>query len=122
MGDEQLKEAGVTLVGHRKRLIQAGKELALPPVLGIEGVAMAAQEVASSSKEVTMEDVSDTENQADQEQRRFNSTSSIFIQSTITKPDIDEIIFCVAVVIHDRIVQGETTGSEERSKFPYFSE
>lgn len=55
-------------------------------------------------------------------QQRFNSTSSIFITSTISKPDIDEIIFCVAVVIHDRIVQGEQTGYDVKSRFPFFSE
>lgn len=56
------------------------------------------------------------------QQQRFNSTSSIFITSTISKPDIDEIIFCVAVVIHDRIVQGEQAGYDARSRFPFFSE
>jgi len=55
-------------------------------------------------------------------QPRFNSTSSIFITSTISKPDIDEIIFCVAVVIHDRIVQGEQAGYDARTRFPFFSE
>ena len=38
----------------------------------------------------------DAEMEQDPEQRRFNSTSSIFINSTITRPDIDEIILCVA--------------------------
>jgi len=38
-------------------------------------------------------------------QPRFNSTSSIFISSTITTPDIEEIIFCVALVIHYRVEQ-----------------
>ena len=37
--------------------------------------------------------------------RRANSTSSIYVQSTITKPDIEELIFCLAIVIHDRILQ-----------------
>ena len=41
------------------------------------------------------------------------------INSTIIKPDIDEIIFCVAVVI-DRIEQGEQMGVEIRQH--YFSE
>ena len=38
---------------------------------------------------------------------KYNSTSSMYIDSTITKPCIDEIIFCVAIVIHDRIKEGE---------------
>jgi len=46
----------------------------------------------------------------------------MFITSTIGKPDIDEIIFCVAVVIHDRVVQGEEAGYDARSRFPFFSE
>ena len=38
---------------------------------------------------------------------KYNSTSSLYIESTITKPCIDEIIFCVSIVIHDRIEEGE---------------
>lgn len=37
---------------------------------------------------------------------KYNSTSSIYIDSTITRPCIDEIIFCVSIVIHDRIEEG----------------
>ena len=37
--------------------------------------------------------------------RCYNSTSSIYINSTLMKPDIEELIFCVSVVIHDRVVQ-----------------
>lgn len=55
-------------------------------------------------------------------QQRFNSTSSIFITSSISKPDINEIIFCVSVVIHDRIAQGEQAGYDARCRFPFFSE
>jgi len=112
--DQQLKEAGVTLVGHRKRLLQASKELL--PVAGNAG-----------SSDVTMSDAmpvptAEADMDQDPEQRRFNSTSSIFINSTITRPDIDEIIFCVAVVIHDRVVQGEQMGPDARARFPFFSE
>jgi len=52
--------------------------------------------------------------------RRANSTSSIYVQSTITKPDIEEVIFCLAVVIHDRILQGEHMPFVPESNF--FSE
>lgn len=38
---------------------------------------------------------------------KFNSTSSLYIDSTISKPCIDEIIFCVSIAIHDRIQEGE---------------
>lgn len=38
---------------------------------------------------------------------KFNSTSSLYIDSTIIKPDVSEIVFCVAIVLHDRISEGE---------------
>ena len=38
---------------------------------------------------------------------KYNSTSSLYIDSTISKPCTDEIIFCVSIVIHDRIEEGE---------------
>lgn len=38
---------------------------------------------------------------------KYNSTSSLYIDSTITRPCTDEIIFCVSIVIHDRIEEGE---------------
>jgi len=38
---------------------------------------------------------------------KYNSTSSLYIDSTISRPCIDEIIFCVSIVIHDRIGEGE---------------
>ena len=108
LSDERLKQAGVTMVGHRKRLLQAAKELHIAGAGGGSvfpaGSAMAQEAPASSGSAEPM----DTEDPAPPQQaaQRFNSTSSIFINSTITRPDIDEVIFCVAVVIHDRIVQG----------------
>ena len=41
------------------------------------------------------------------ERPKYNSTSSLFIDSTISRPCIDEIIFCVSIVMHDRIEEGE---------------
>ena len=108
LSDERLKQAGVTMVGHRKRLLQAAKELHIAGAGGGSvfpaASAMAQEAPASSGSAEPM----DTEGPAPPQQaaQRFNSTSSIFINSTITRPDIDEVIFCVAVVIHDRIVQG----------------
>jgi len=43
---------------------------------------------------------------------KFNSTSSLFIDSTISKPCIEEMIFCVSIVIHDRINEGEEMHAE----------
>jgi len=128
LSDEQVQAAGVALVGHRKRLLQATKEL-VPAPQAMEAEAAFAHappmpkhtpstQAATPSEPEAM-DVGGSETQT---QQRFNSTSSIFITSTISKPDIDEIIFCVAVVIHDRIVQGEQAGYDARSRFPFFSE
>jgi len=124
LSDERLKQAGVTMVGHRKRLMQAAKELNIPGVGGGSifptASAMAQEAPASSGGAEPM----DMEGPAPPTQaaQRFNSTSSIFINSTITRPDIDEVIFCVAVVIHDRIVQGEQMSPGAANLFPFFSE
>lgn len=40
---------------------------------------------------------------------KYNSTSSYYINSTISKPDTEEILFCVSLVIYDRICEGEET-------------
>lgn len=52
---------------------------------------------------------------AEPQQVKFNSTSSLFIDSTITKPCIEEMIFCVSIVIHDRINEGEESAAEASS-------
>ena len=39
--------------------------------------------------------------------QKYNSTASIYIDSTISKPCVDEIIFCLSIVLHDRIEEGE---------------
>jgi len=79
MTTTELKEL-VPIEGHRRRLLLALSELELqpPPVV--------------SPKQPSM---------------KFNSTSSLYIDSTIVKPCIDEIIFCVSIVLHDRIEEGE---------------
>ena len=127
LSDEQLKAANVTMVGHRKRLLQAAKEL--QPVKGSGGAAPSSA-AAAPAGDVHMgtagsAEAMDTEGPAPPaatQQQRFNSTSSIFINSTITRPDIDEVIFCVAVVVHDRIVQGEQMSPGASNLFPFFSE
>jgi hypothetical protein len=50
------------------------------------------------------------------ERPKYNSTSSIFIDSTISRPCIDEIIFCVSIVIHDRIEEGEREVRRARAR------
>ena len=46
---------------------------------------------------------------------KYNSTSSLYIDSTITRPCIDEIIFCVSIVIHDRVEEGKRQRHSLRS-------
>jgi hypothetical protein len=123
--DERLKQAGVTMVGHRKRLLQAAKELNTQgagsgSVLG-SASAMTTSETTTGQGSAEAMDLEGPAPPTAPSQR-FNSTSSIFINSTITRPDIDEVIFCVAVVIHDRIVQGEQMSPGAANLFPFFSE
>jgi len=130
--DERLQSVGVQMVGHRKRLLQASKELqppqgapqAMDTDMDTEATSTMPPPMSTSGAAAgVVEQMSTTElSAADKEAKRFNSTSSMFINSTIMKPDIDEIIFCVAVVIHDRIIQGETMDADARRLFPFFSE
>jgi len=78
----------VPLEGHRRRIVLALHQLEPTG---------ASQSVAASVKP----------------SKKFNSTSSVYIDSTITKPCVDEIIFCVAVVLYDRIEEGEAAVAEE---------
>ena len=47
---------------------------------------------------------------------KYNSTSSLYIDSTITRPDIEQMIFCVSLVLHDRISEGEQATAEAEAK------
>ena len=85
MTDTQLKEL-VPIEGHRRRLLLALGELEFTPL-----------PVAHA-----------------QPSMKFNSTSSLYIDSTIVKPCIDEIIFCLSIVLHDRIEEGESEGGNEQ--------
>jgi len=78
LGGDKLKEL-VPVAGHRNRMTLALSEL------------HPGQQPAKTSTP----------------QVKYNSTSSLYIDSTITQPCIDEIIFCVSIVIHDRIEEGE---------------
>lgn len=75
---EHLDEIGIKVPGHRKKLTNAIAALEFP-----------------------------TQMQAEPSHMKYNSTSSLYIDSTISKPCIDEIIFCVSIAIHDRIHEGE---------------
>ena len=125
--DDQLKQIGVAMVGQRKRLIQAGMALNVEPSAPSASAATVTGVPAQAAEDVDMADATLEPELAlppnkDPEQRRPNSTSSYYINSTITRPDTDEIVFCVAVVLHDRILQDEQAGTDERTAFPYFCE
>jgi hypothetical protein len=40
---------------------------------------------------------------------RYNSTSSLYIQSTISHPDMAQICFCVSLLVHDLIQEAEAS-------------
>ena len=92
LSNSQLKEM-VPQDGHRKRMTLA--------IAALEGVsrAEAAASAASAAPQV-----------------KFNSTSSLYIDSTITKPCTEEMIFSVSVVLHDRISEGEQATAEAEAK------
>ena len=153
--EEALQAAGVQLPGHRKRMLQAAKELlppappALPEELPMEarmmdmdleedeeqqprrrdrslnfgmppaGMLAVTPSAVASTRPPASSDGPSTQHDLP---RRANSTSSIYISSTVTKPDTEEIVFCMAVVIHERIQQGEGQSSEVKQRFPFFSE
>jgi len=149
LSDERLQAAGVQLVGHRKRMLQAAKELQppapappppqLPQTLPME-TRMMDMDLDEEEEEqhrprdrslnfgipansgITPAAASSGPTADKYTQRRANSTSSIYISSTVTKPDTEEIVFCMAVVIHERIQQGEGQPSEVKQRFPFFSE
>jgi len=43
------------------------------------------------------------------EAQRYNSTSSLYIQSTISHPDMAQICFCVSLLVHDLIQEAEAS-------------
>merc|ERR1719446_780099 len=83
---------GVSLPGHRKRLIQASMSLVPAPR------STPSMTEASTSSPMDTESTVSAPDAPDEpwETRRFNSTSSLYINSTITRPDTDEIICCVS--------------------------
>ena len=91
--DTKIKEL-VPVEGHKRRLMLALNELAAPALAAPRAV---------------------------QPAPKYNSTSSLYIDSTISRPCIDEIIFCVSIVIHDRIEEGEgalAADPELRARLP----
>ena len=95
--------------GQRKRLVACPSAThALPPCSRptAHGSACSVQVLALQALGPSMEDRPQTP------LVKYNSTSSLFINSTITKPLVEEMIFCVSVVLHDRINEGEEAAAE----------
>lgn len=53
---------------------------------------------------------------------RSNSTSSLYVSSTIINPDIDEIVLSVSTMLHCQMVRDEDASEARKKKFPYFQE
>ena len=47
--------------------------------------------------------------EADTMPPKHNSTSSLYIDSTISSPDFTRVVFCVSILVHDLIVEGEAS-------------
>lgn len=121
--DDALKAAGIKMVGHRTRLLQAAAAFAAasqPPQQAVADTAMADAPTLAPHEPFAPTPMKPAPVAAPK--RSFNSTSSVFINSTISKPDEGEILFCVAVCIHDRIVQGEEAPASLKKRFAFFSE
>jgi len=91
-----LEEMGVTAVGVRNRLISALQLLR-------EAHRTSDNEGAGGSSM----DIAESESTAASMGRQANSTSSLFIESTIAHPDLQQICFCVSILVHDLIMKGE---------------
>ena len=121
--DDALKAAGVKMVGHRTRLLQAAAALAAasqPPQQAVADTGMADASPLAPPEPLQPMQLKPAPVAAPK--RSFNSTSSVFLISTISKPDVGEILFCVAVCIHDRIAQGEEAPASLKKRFAFFSE
>jgi len=107
LGNSDLDQMGVNAIGVRRRLLRAVDLLRekRPHLVGGDA-AMAnggAHAGASSGGPSAMEGVTKT----GQEGYRVNSTSSLYIASTVCKPDFLEVCFGVSLFVHDLIERGE---------------
>lgn len=59
------------------------------------------------SSEIGLEPMEESGPEPVAARRGPNSTSSLYIESTIAKPDMCELCFCVSIVVYDLILQGE---------------
>ena len=77
---------------------------------------LALQALSQSSEEGHEAASASTSTSRSSPQVKYNSTSSLYIDSTITTPCTEEMIFCVSVVLHDRIDEGEQATAEAAAR------
>ena len=77
---------------------------------------LALQALSQSSEEEHQAASASTSTSRSSPQVKYNSTSSLYIDSTITTPCTEEMIFCVSVVLHDRIDEGEQATAEAAAR------
>lgn len=53
---------------------------------------------------------------------RSNSSSSLYVTSTIMNPDLDELILSVSTMLHCQMVRDEDASEARQKKFPFFQE
>eukprot|EP00325_Prymnesiales_sp_UTEX-LB-985_P003323 CAMPEP_0174701272 /NCGR_PEP_ID=MMETSP1094-20130205/5962_1 /TAXON_ID=156173 /ORGANISM="Chrysochromulina brevifilum, Strain UTEX LB 985" /LENGTH=546 /DNA_ID=CAMNT_0015898887 /DNA_START=51 /DNA_END=1691 /DNA_ORIENTATION=+ len=107
-----MQEMGIT-AGQRQRLLRANEMLLMRGVTR-QIVATAAGGSSNAPEEKTDNVPMET---ADTEEAKprplYNSTSSLYIDSTITTPDFCQLCFCVSLLVHDLIAEGEAARQAE---------
>ncbi|KAG8463240.1 hypothetical protein KFE25_011237 [Diacronema lutheri] len=146
LDETRLREMGVTVPGHVRRILLAQAELEKQLVaLALEagqddekdedvdeardvlrspqynsafslGIASAAPSAKAAAAAAAAAATSCGALPAAAPRSKFNSTSSLYIYSTISTPDVHEIVFCVAVVLLDRIGEGEEARAQAQAQ------
>lgn len=62
------------------------------------------------------------QNAADFSRQYPNSTSSLYITSTLNNPDQDELVKCVAIVLHNHVKEGHLAQYQPRAEDEIFNE
>lgn len=112
-----LDTMGIRLAGVRVRL-QKGlcllreQQQPEPSVAASPAGSGARGDVPGASVDVTMSPADSSHGTG--ETVKFNSTSSLYIDSTISNPDMAQICFCVSLLVHDLIQEAEA-GRHEMS-------
>jgi len=106
LGDADLDQMGVNAIGVRRRLLRAVELLREKRGIQLRGGVDAVGTSAMGGVQA-MQVTSDGPPVAEDSSYRVNSTSSLYIASTVCKPDFLELCFGVSLFAHDLITQGE---------------